>query len=204
MLTDTRFEEIRERLYKELLKANLHYKIFWSLRTAPREIANIRNVYLSFFVMTMRSHHEIFCVSLHNVVKYDPDTANFQKIFNYIKNNQTLQNVFDLEKIGEMESTINSHKSLIERIAIARNQYIAHNKIKKKNLSEQTNYKYKEGKKLLNDLNNILDEVSIKYDSKGYCKDDNDFLDVSPSLNIEEMLQDLTEYSKEQIENIII
>jgi hypothetical protein len=201
-MKDSRFEEIRESLYKELLRANLHYKIFWVLNTAPEDIANIRNVYLSFFVLTMKSHHDRFCLAVHNVVECDPDTANFQKIFNYIKSNKKIQNVFDLKEIEVMEATIKSHTSLIKRIAIARDQYIAHNQLKKKHLAEQTTYKYEEGKRLLTDLNKILEEVSKRYDRMGYWKDNDDLLDVSPSLNVEEMLRNLTEYRKEQITRI--
>jgi len=199
MEKDEKFETIREGLYQELLKANLHFKIFWAVYTAPKDIANIRNVYLTFFVFTMRSHNDRFCLAVHNAVKPDKKTANFTKLFNYIRSNKKLQSIFDLGEIEEMEATIKSHTSLTERIAIVRNQYVAHNQLTKKHLDEETTYKYEEGKRLLIDLNNILQKVSRKYDNRGYWRDGSDLLDVSPSLNVEDMLRDLTEYRHEQI-----
>ncbi len=199
MANDKRFEKIREGLYQELLKATLHFKIFWAIHAASKDIANIRNVYLTFFVSTMRSHNNCFCLAVHNAVKSDRDTANFTKLFNYIKSNENLQNIFDLKEIEEMEATIKSHTSLTERIAVARDQYIAHNQLTKKHLAEETTYKYEEGKRLLIDLNNILQKVSIKYDNKGYWSDSSNLLDVSPSLNVEDVLRHLTEYRNEQI-----
>ena len=199
MTIDKRFEKIREGLYQELLKANLHFKIFWAIRTASEDIANIRNVYLTFFVFTMRSHHDHFCLAIHNTVKFDKDTANFTKLFNYIRSNKNLQNIFNLEETDEMETTIKSHTSLTERVSIVRDQYIAHNQLTKKHLTEETTYKYDEGKRLLIDLNKILGKVSLKYDHKGYWTDSGGLLDVSPSLNMEDMLRHLTEYRNEQI-----
>ena len=200
MANDKRFEKIREGLYQELLKANRHFKIFWALYTTPKDIANIRNVYLTFFVSTMRSHNDRFCIAVHNAVKPDKDTANFTKLFNYIRSNQNLQNVFDLQEIEKMESTIKSHAPLIKRIAIIRNQYIAHNQLTKKHLAEETTYEYEEGKRLLIDLNHILEGISRRYDGKLFwMDDDNGLLEVSPSLNVEDMLRHLTEYRNERI-----
>jgi len=198
-MKDKKFETIREGLYQELLKANLHFKIFWAVYTAPKEIANIRNVYLTFFVLTMKSHNDRFCIAVHNAVKPNKDTANFRKLFNYIRCSQNLQNIFDLEDIEKMEATLKSHAPLIKRIAIIRNQYVAHNQLTKNHLAEETTYKYGEGKRLLIDLNNILQKVSRKYDNNFYWSDSSDLLDVSPSLNVEDMLRHLTDYRNEQI-----
>jgi len=199
MANNKRFEKIREGLYNELLKANLHFKIFWAIHAASKDIANIRNVYLSFFVLTMRSHNDRFCLAVHNVVKSDKDTANFAKLFNYIKSSKNLQSIFDLREIKEMEATIKSHTSLTERIAIIRDQYVAHNQLQKKHLHEKITYTYEEGERLLIALNNILEKVSRKYDGNIYWTDKNDLLGVSPSLNVEDMLRHLTEYRNAQM-----
>ena len=195
---DEKFEKIREGLYQELLKANLHFKIFWAFYAAPKDVANIRNVYLTFFVLTMRSHNDRFCIAVHNAVKPDKETANFTKLFDYIRSNKDLQNLFDLKEIEEMEATIKSHTSLIRRIAIVRNQYVAHNQLTKKHLAEESTYKYEEGKRLLLDLNDILQKVSRKYDRSGYWRDKENLLDANPGLNVENMLRDLTQYRIDQ------
>lgn len=193
MAKDKRFEEIREGLYQELLKANMHFKIFWALYKPPKDIVNIRNVYLNFFVLTMRSHNDSFCLAVHNAVKFDKDTANFTKLFNCIKNN-----IFGQREVERMEATIESHKSLTERIAVIRNQYLAHNQLTKKHLAKETTYEYEEGKRLLLDLNNILQEVSYKYDNSRWWHDEENLLDVNPGLNVEDMLRHLTEYRNAQ------
>ncbi len=196
-MKDERFEQIREGIYQELLKANQHFKIFWRIRQTSDDIKKIRNVYLTFFVFTMRSHNDRFYLAVHNVVKPDDDTANFIKLFNYIRNNKDLSKIFNRKEIDEMEAIIKSHSSLIKRIATVRNQYIAHNQLTEKHLEEETTYKYEEGKRLLIDLNNILEKVSRKYDGNMYWTDNNDLLDVSPSLNVEDMLRHLTEHRNE-------
>jgi len=198
-MKDARFEKIREGLYQELLNANMHFKTFWALFKAPVETARIRKVYITFFVLTMRSHNERFYIAVHNVIKPDKDTANFEKLFNYIKSNQKTLNILDLKEIEGMKSTIQSHETLIGKIASIRDQYIAHNQIKEKHLYEQPLYDYDEGKRLLIDLNNILEKVSIKYDGLSYWHDEENLLNAIPSLNVEDMLRHLTEYRSEQI-----
>ncbi len=193
-MKDEKFEKIREGIYQELLKANLHFKVFWAIRAASKDIEKIRNVYLTFFVLTMRSHNDRFCLAVHNAVKPNKRTANFTKLFSYIRSNENLQSIFGLEEIEAMEATINSHASLTKRIATVRDQYIAHNQLTKKHLTEEITYKYEDGKRLLIDLNNILQKVSLKYDNKGYWRDSSALLDVSPGLNVEDMLRHLTEY----------
>ena len=101
---DEKFEKIREGLYQELIKANMHFKIFWAVYAAPKDIANIRNVYLTFFVLIMRSHNDRFCIAVHNTVKLDKKTANFTKLFNYIISNENLHNIFDLKEIDQIGS----------------------------------------------------------------------------------------------------
>ncbi len=197
-MKDERFEKIREGIYQELLKANLHFKTYWEIYAAPKDIAKIRNVYLTFFVLTMRSHNDRFCIAVHNITKPATDTANFTKLFNYIKSNKNLKIIFNLKEIKEWEETIKSHTSLIERIAIIRNQYVAHNQLTKKHLNEETTYKYEEGEKLLIDLNNILNKVSYKYDHSRYSKDETKLFHVSPSLNVEDMLRNLTEHRNDR------
>lgn len=200
-MKDERFEEIREGIQQELLKANLHFKICWDIRLASKDIAKVRNVYLTFFYYTMQGNNDRFCLAIYNVIKPDDDTANFQKLFNYIRNNNYLS-IFQKNEIDEMESTIQSHKNLISRIKIIRDQYIAHTQLNKKHLEGEATYKYEEGKSLLKDLNGILDKLSYKYDNSRYRHDNSGLLDVSPSLNVEDMLRHLTEHRSELIKRI--
>lgn len=196
-MRDRRFEQIREGIYQELLKANQHFKIYWDIRLASEDIAKVRNVYLTFFYYTMWGNNDRFCLAIYNVTKPDEDTANFQKLLNYIRSNNYLS-IFEKNEIDQMKTIIQSHKNLIDRIKIVRDQYIAHNQLEKKHLQEETAYKYEEGKKLLRDLNIILNNLSRKYDNSGYWHDNEDLFDVNPSLNIKDMLHHLTEYRSEQ------
>jgi len=197
---DERFEKIRESLYKELLKANIHFKIFWAIYSAPKDIADIRNVYLSFFYYTMWGHNDRFCLGIYNLLKPDPDTANFTKFFNYIRSNKDLSRIIDLREIDEMEASIQSHEEMIGKIKVIRDQYVAHNQLEKKHLAKETTYTYEEGKQLLVALNKILDSVSKKYDGRLYWADSTKLLDVSPGLNVEDMLRHLKEHRNTQIE----
>jgi hypothetical protein len=198
-MKDERFEKIREGIYQELLKANQHFKIYWGIRLSSKDIAKVMNVYLTFFYYTMWGNNDRFCLGIYNVVKPDPDTANFTKLFNHIKSNKDLSKIFDLKEINKMEAIIQSHESLIKRIKVIRDQYIAHNQLEKKHLQEETTYTYEEGKKLLQDLNTILSDLSRKYDGSGYWSDTSNLLDVNPSLNVEDMLRHLTEHRSESI-----
>lgn len=200
---DERFEKIKSSVYQELLRANLHFTNFWKLYSAPKDIEKIRNVYLTFFVLTMRSHNDRFCISLHNVVKPDKDTGNFTKLFNYIKSNKHMHKIYDLRDIEKMQEKIESHTSLIERIGTIRDQYIAHNQLDTKHLTEPLTYEYPEGKALLIDLNKILQEISRKYDGLVYWHDDDGLLEIKPSLNVEDMLKHLTEHRKDDINSRI-
>ena len=190
---DERFEELRKGIFQELLKANQHFKICWGIRLASEDIARATRVHMTFFYYTMWGNNDRFCLGIYNVVKRDDDTANFQKLFNYIRSNNYLS-IFKKNEINQMEATIQSHKNLIDRIKIIRDQYVAHNQLEKKHLKEDTTYTYEEGKRLLEDLNNILNNLSYKYDNSSYWIDDTGLLHVNPSLNVEYVLRSLTEH----------
>ena len=194
MIKDKRFEKIREGIYQELLKANHHFKVFWSIRIAPDDIAQATRVHLTFFFFTMWANSDRFCLALNNVLKRGKNTYNFYKLFNYVRSHPKLSAVFPEEEIDEMEETINSHEDLIERLRKARDKYIAHKEILPEHLKEEITYKYEEGKELLADLNNIIQKLSHIYDSSGYWHDDGKLLSVSPKLNVEYVLRSLTEH----------
>ena len=197
-MKDVRFEELRESIFQEMLKANQHFKIFWELKKAPYDISKIMNVYIVFFNFTMWSHNDRFCLAIYNVIKPYDDTANFQKLFNYIKSHSNLSQLFPSRIIEDMEAKIKSHYGLICKIKTVRDQYVAHKQLKKKHLDEiPITYTYEEGSELLKDLNKILNDVSYKYDNSTYWLDDNGLMYVSPGLNVEDMLRHLTEYRKE-------
>ena len=192
-MKDEGFEKILEGIRQELLKANQHFKICWSIRLASGDEAKAREVYLTFFYYTMWSHNDRFCIGIYNLVKPDRYTANFTKLFNYIRSSDSLSKIFEQKEISEMKATIQSHSSLLNKIKVIRNQYVAQNPVKKKHLEGETTYKYEEGKQLLEDLNNIVNRLLLKYASNTFS------FDVSPRLNVEDMLRHLTEYRNEQI-----
>ena len=98
-----------------------------------------------------------------------------------------------------MDNTIRSYAHLTKRIAVIRDQYIAHNQLTKKHLSGETTYTYEEGKNLLLDMNNILEEISKKYDGSLYWTDNTGLMEVSPCINVENMLRNLTEFKKAKL-----
>jgi hypothetical protein len=193
-MKDKRFEKIREGLYQELLKANLHFKVFWSIREASDDIAKATRVHRSFFYYTMWANSDRFCLAINNILKHYKNTYNFHKLFNYARSHPELSALFSEEEINEMEETINSHQDLIQRLRKVRDKYIAHKEIIPEHLKEEITYEQEEGKELLVDLNNILEKVSHKYDQTLYWRDNTDLLEVSPSLNVEDVLRSLTEH----------
>ena len=192
-MKDEKFEKLRQGIQQQLLKANQHFKICWGISLASEDIARAIDIHSAFFYYTMWSNNESFCLTTFNVLKPDDKTANFTKLFNHIRNSKNLLTVFDLKEIEGMKTTIKSHESLIKRIKVIRDQYIAHNQLKKKHLEGETTYTYEEGKKLLEDLNNILNTLSHKYDRSIFS------WDTSPRLNVEYVLRSLTERYEDQI-----
>ena len=196
-LNNRHFEKLRKAIFNELLQANLHYEIFWELHAAHKDIANVRNVYLSFFVATMRAHQNLFCIRVHNAIKYDTRTGNFPRLMNYVKSNAGLSDVYPLEKIEEMFNNILSeHEGIIDKIKIVRNQYIAHNQLTKRDLISPPTYTYEEGRKLLKDLRKMLNSLSSPYDGNVFS------FDVIPKLNTGQMLVDLNEYHQSKLQRL--
>lgn len=192
-MKDERFKEILDGIYQELLKANLHFRICWGINRASKDIVKGRNVHLTFFYYTMWANNDRFCLAIYNVIKPEKDTANFCKLFNYIRSN--LSNAFILEKeIGEMEERIESHDVLLKKLKVIRDQYIAHTQLTKAHFEEENTYTYEEGMKLLVDLNDILNDLSYKYDNSRYGCDEMNLLGVSPHLEVDVVLRHLTEY----------
>ncbi len=172
-MSDKRFEILRQGIMDQLLKANQHFKISWRISSASENIARAKDIHSAFFYYTMWSNNESFCLATYNVLKPDNDTANFSKLFNYIRSNKDLHTTFDLKEIDAMENKIRSYENLIMRLKVIRDQYIAHNQLNKKHLQGETTYTFEEGKMLLNDLNEILNNLSYKYDHS-HGKDDCD------------------------------
>ncbi len=200
MIKNKRFEKIREGIYQELLKANHHFKVFWSIRTAPDDIAKATRVHLTFFFFTMWANSDRFCLAINNIIKPDKNTYNFHKLFNYIRSHPKLSASFSEEEINEMEETINLHEDLIERLRKIRDKYVAHKEIVPEHLKEEITYKYEEGKRLLIDLNGILQKLSYTYDNSQYWHDEDNLLSVNPSLNVEYVLRSLTEHYNRPLE----
>jgi len=200
MTEDKGFERIRDGIYQELLKANIHFKISWGIRLANEKINKAREVYLTFFFYTMWANNDRFCIGIYNVLKPDSKTANFEKLFNYVRSNKFLSTIYSQKEIDEMKEVIQSHKDLINRIIVVRDQYIAHNQLRNSHFMGKIKYEYEEGRTLLRDLNNVLNRLSCKYNKVTYS------FDVSPHLNIEDMLRHLTEYRtcqiKQRVEDI--
>ena len=195
-MKDKRFEELREGIYQELLKANQHFKICWSIHLASKDIARATRVHLAFFYYTMWSNNDRFCLAIYNIIKPDDDTANFTRLFNYIRSNRNLSKIFVQREINEMEKTIQSHKNLIDRIKVIRDQYVAHNQLNKKHLDGETTYTHKEGKELLKDLERIFNELSRKYDQNLWS------FDTSPRLDVKAVLRNLTEHYNDRTRRI--
>jgi hypothetical protein len=192
-LNDRHFEDLRKAIFNELHQASLHYDIFWALHAAHKDIANVRNAYLSFFVVTMRAHQNLFCVRVYNVTKYDNRTSNFPRLLNYIKSNAALLKVYPLKQVEEMINILSEHKWIISKIKIVRDQYIAHNQLTKRDLISPPTYSYDEGAKLLKDLQKMFNSLSGQYDGNVFS------FDVSPKLNTTQMLIDLNEYRQSQL-----
>jgi hypothetical protein len=197
-MKDEGFEKLRHGIYQQLLKANQHFKIGWGISLASEDIARAKDIHSTFFYYTMWSNHESFCLATFNVLKPDDKSANFTKLFNYIRSNKNLCTVFELKKIEEMENKIKSHENLIKRIKVIRDQYVAHNQLEKKHLQGETTYTYEEGRQLLNDLNDILNNLSYIYDHSRYWRDEANLLDSTPHLRVEDVLRSLTEYYEYQ------
>ena len=191
-----RFEELREGIFQELLKANQHFKIFWELRTAPKEIADIRNKYRAYFIYAMKAHSDCFCISICNITNYNRQTSNIPRLLNYISSSKTLKKLYSIDEINDIREKLHSHKDLISKMVVARNQYIAHNQLRKRHLNINLKYKHEEGEKLLGDLNSIFNALSGKYDANVFS------FNVSPKLNVEQLLSDLNEYHQEKINEL--
>ncbi len=195
-MKDEVFVQLREGIFKELLKANQHFKIFWGLWAAPKEIADIRNRYRTYFVYSIQAHNDCFCINICNVTNYDRQTSNLPRLLNYISSSKTLQNLYSIDEINNMRNILGSHKDLINRIEITRNQYIAHNQLHKKHLGISIKYKHEEGEKLLGDLISMFNALSAKYDKNVFS------FDVSPKSNVEQLLSDLTEHNQQKIDEL--
>jgi hypothetical protein len=195
-LNDRHFEKLRKAIFNELLQASLHYEIFWELHAAHKDIADVRNVYLSFFVVTMRAHQNLFCVRVYNVTKYDNRTSNFPRLLNYIRSNAALSEVYPLKQIEGMLNVLSEHEEIISKIQIVRNQYVAHNQLTKKDLISPSTYTYDEGAKLLKALQRMLNSLSSQYDGNVFT------FDVFPKLNIEQMLFDLNEHHQSKLDKL--
>jgi hypothetical protein len=92
-----------------------------------------------------------------------------------------------------MFDILSEHKGIISKIQIARNQYIAHNQLTKRDLVLPPTYTYDEGAKLLKALQKMFNSLSGQYDKNVFS------FDVSPKLNTTQILIDLNEYRQSQL-----
>ncbi len=189
MIKDRQFEKIREGVRGELLSANEHFNIISQFLDAPREITAITRKYQTFFFYTQLAHIKLLCISLYNVTKYNEQTGNIPRWLCYIRFHRTLSTRY-LGDISAIEEKLKSHTDFLACVYTLRDQYYAHNQLKRKKL-EITLENIRDGcKTLLPDLHDMYDSLSLKYDRSTWV-----FTTV-PSININELLTDLTAYKK--------
>jgi hypothetical protein len=183
--------DIRNSIYNELLKANLHFQIYWQLEDIPEELAKTQKRYLTFFLFSKLAHLQSFCLAIYNATKDLEDTGNIPKLIRLIETDCACD-------MGKVKEKYYSHLPLIEKIQNARTKFIAHDLIKKgrkpiiiKDVLKMIEIpcKQEEGSKLLSDLEDVFDSLNQ------HCEKGHHYaFKVTPSPNTIELLNVLYEY----------
>lgn len=186
-MKDKHFEELRESIHKELMWANQNFEIFNQLFQEMERYFSLPYKYKSFFGASMKAHYDAFVISVYNVTKKDKQTGNIVKLFNYIDSAKLIQ-YFDSNEIKQMKEKLDSVMDTIGKLHIAREQYIGHNQLIKRHSS--TVHTIDDCIKLLNVLNDILINLSLKYDGKIIV------MPTNYDYAISDIFQDLIQASK--------
>ncbi len=188
---DKHFEKLRKGIQQELLSAKEHFNIISGFLDAPNTVTAIMRKYLTFFYYTHLAHAKLLCISLYNVTKHNEQTSNIPRLLCYIRFHPTLSKKYPVNAIDAIENKLKSHATFLEDVVyVLRDQYYAHNQTNRRKLEKTSRNIRDECQLLLPDLERIYTSLSLKYDRTSFL------FKTIPSINITELLTDLTEYKK--------
>ena len=190
LVKDVHFEKLRKGIRQELLSANEHFNIISGFLNAPNAVTAIMRKYQTFFHYTQWAHIKLLCISLYNVTKHNEQTSNILRLLCYIRFHKTLSKIYPIDDIDAIENKLKSHATFLESIYLLRDQYYAHNQLNSRKIEITLGDICNGCQILLPDLIGIYKSLSLKYDRTTFI------FPTVPSVNITELLTDLTEYKK--------
>ena len=190
LVKDVHFEKLRKGIRQELLSANEHFNIISGFLNAPNAVTAIMRKYQTFFHYTQWAHIKLLCISLYNVTKHNEQTSNIPRLLCYIRFHKTLSKIYPIDDIDAIENKLKSHATFLESIYLLRDQYYAHNQLNSRKIEITLGHISTGCQLLLPDIEDIYDSLSLKYDRNTFI------FHTVPSVNITDLLTDLTEYKK--------
>ncbi len=162
--TNVRFERWLKQIIEELVYATCHFRVWEQLWPSTEDIARAENVYINFFQLTRIAHNNQLFLHINKILDRRKDSINIWRLFGVIeKNPDLLEQKIDIRAIKDR---LNTKKEVYERLKVYRNKKLAHIDEEyhtSEDLRKRTKVFLGEMREILNDLADIITEISAAY-----------------------------------------
>ena len=160
------FKQWLKQIIEELVWANCYFKVWEQLWPSTEEIAHVENLYLNFFQLTRTAHNNQFLLQLSKILDHHKDSINIFKLIKMVEKQPGLITEKSLD-IDALKAKLSEKEEVLKRLRTLRDKKLAHIDEKfhiNASLQKSNQFHVGEARTLLNDLAEILTEISVAHD----------------------------------------
>lgn len=160
-----KFKQWLNQIIEELVWATCYFKVWKQLWPSTEEIANVENLYLNFFQLTRKAHNDQFLLQLSKILDRHRDSINIFKLIEMIEKKPGLITEKSLD-INTLRIRLSEKEEVFKRLKTLRDKKLAHIDEQfhiNANLRKSIHVYFGEARAILNDLAEILTEISVAH-----------------------------------------
>jgi hypothetical protein len=160
-----KFKQWLNQIIEELVWATCYFKVWEQLWPSTEEIAHVENLYLNFFQLTRKAHNDQFLLQLSKILDRHKDSINIFRLIEMIEKQPSLITERSLD-IDALRTRLSKKEEVLKRLKTLRDKKLAHIDEQfhiNTSLRESIRVYVGEAKALLNDLAEILTEISVAH-----------------------------------------
>ncbi len=160
-----KFKQWLDQIIEELVWATCYFKVWEQLWPSTEEIANVENFYLNFFQLTRKAHNDQFLLQLSKILDRHKDSINIFRLIKMMEKQPGLITDKSLD-IDALRTKLSKKEEVLKRLRTLRDKKLAHIDEQfhiNANLRKSIHVYVGEARALLNDLAEILTEISVAH-----------------------------------------
>ena len=170
-ITPDRLTKWRQALANELIEAHTHFYI-WEQLWPTEEAVPALNRFRVFFKMTRNAHVEQFILHVAKVTEHRKDSINLWRLLDAVEQHPNIVPRISTPEVRQQRAHLEADKDILRSIRTHRNKRIAHvdehNSWPDSPIWQDNRVLFGSAKKLLQDLEDIFNTLSIAHDGQSW------------------------------------